>query len=135
MTTLANDLERLLAQLPQDLEPGPCAERKPRKRRITELKGEELSAMIADYTAGATITHLAATYGYNRVGISDALKSAGVEVRRQGLSTAQVDEAERLYTAGQSLARIGERLQVNPGSVRAGLLQRGVTMRPASQRQ
>lgn len=68
--------------------------------------------MIADYTAGVTLKQLAAKHRYSHVGISEALKSAG----------------------GQSLARIAERLQVNPSSVRVRLLQRGVTMRLTSGR-
>jgi hypothetical protein len=130
MKTLAKDLERLIAQLPHDLDPGRAPDRKPRKRRMTELNAAELAAMIVDYKAGANLKQLAATYRYSHAGISGALKSADVPLRRQGLTTSQVDEAERLYAAGQSLARIAERLQVNPSSVRTRLLERGVTMRP-----
>ena len=90
--------------------------------------------MVADYTAGATLTDLASKFGYSRGGISGALKRAGVQLRRQGLTSSQVDEAERLYCAGLSLARVGERLEVDAGTVRIRLIQRGVTMRPASQR-
>jgi DNA-directed RNA polymerase specialized sigma24 family protein len=133
MKTLARDLERVIAQLPQHLEPGRDPQRKPRKRRITELNAVELTAMIADYTAGATLKQLAAIYHYSHVGISDALEGVGVQLRRRGLTNTQADEAEHLYATGQSLARIAERMEVNPSSVRA-LLQRGVTMRPASQR-
>jgi hypothetical protein len=133
MKTLASDLERLIAQLPQDLNPGRAPARKPHKRRMSELSAEDRAAIIHDYTAGATLKQLAATYRYSHVGISDALKAAGVQLRRQGLTSAQVAEAERLYAAGQSLTRIGERLQVNPSSARASLLRRGVALRPASQ--
>lgn len=134
MKTLARDLERLIAQLPRDLDRDGRPQRKPWKHTITELTAEELAAMMVDYTAGATLKQLAATYRYSHVGISAALKSAGVQLRRQGLADTQADEAERLYAAGQSLDRIADRLQVNPSSVRAQLLKRGVTMRLKSGR-
>lgn len=129
---LTNYLESLIAQLPQPetlaRRPAPYTIR----RSIRELRDEELAGLIADYQAGANLTDLATKYGYNRVGISAALKRAGVQLRRQGLTTRQVDEAERLYAAGQSLARISECLEVDAGTVRTRLIQRDVTMRPTS---
>jgi DNA-directed RNA polymerase specialized sigma24 family protein len=50
-------------------------------------------------------------------------------MRMRGLSAEQIDEAVRLYEAGQSLARIGERLGVDAGTVRARVVERRVRMR------
>lgn len=88
--------------------------------------------MVADYQAGATLTELAARYGYNRVGISNALKKAGVRLRRTGLTEEQADEATRLYATGQSLATVAARFDIDAGTVRTRLIKRGVGMRPTS---
>jgi DNA-directed RNA polymerase specialized sigma24 family protein len=53
-----------------------------------------------------------------------------VPIRMRGLSPEQIDEAVRLYEAGWSLARIGDRMGVNDMTVRQRLLERGVQMRP-----
>jgi len=129
---LANDLERLIAKLPPpDVPAEPPARRFPRPS-IRQLRPEELTAMITDYQAGATLTDLADRYGYNRVGISNALKKAGVRLRRTALTDEQADEAERLYGEGQSLATVAARFDVDAGTIRMRLLKRGVAMRPAS---
>jgi DNA-directed RNA polymerase specialized sigma24 family protein len=44
---------------------------------------------------------------------------------RRGLSPDQVDEAVKLYKDGWSLARIGERMDVDPTTVLARLRGRG----------
>lgn len=50
-------------------------------------------------------------------------------MRRRGLSPDQTDEAVQLYGEGWSLARIGERMGVDPTTVLAKLRDRGVRMR------
>ena len=130
---LANDLERLIAKLPPPEAPAEQHEQQLTRPSIRQLRPEELTAMITDYRAGATLIDLADRYGYNRVGISRALKRAGVRLRRTGLTEEQADEAERLYVDGQSLATVAARFDVDAGTVRTRLLKRGVGMRPTSQ--
>ena len=88
--------------------------------------------MIVDYQAGATLTDLAATYGYGKTGISNALKKSGITLRRIGLTDVQVDDAERLYCEGHSLARVAAWFGVDAGTVRARLVKRGVARRNGS---
>mgnify|MGYP000924448196 FL=1 len=90
--------------------------------------------MITDCQAGATVTALASTYACNRVGVSDALKQAGVQLRRRGLTPAQVDEALLRYAGGMSLVRIGARLDFDAATVRSRLRERGVAMRLPNER-
>lgn len=130
----ATELERLIARLPAHDTPVARPARTPATRSIRDLRADELAAMIADYQSGATLIELASKHGYNRVGISCALKHASVRLRNQGLNTEQIDQAVRLYQSGMSLARIGDRFDVNATTVRTRLIQRGVTMRPASER-
>ena len=54
----------------------------------------------------------------------------GVQIRRQGLTTAQAAEAERLYSQGQSLATAAARYRVDAGTHRTRLLKRRATRRP-----
>lgn len=86
MKALATELERLIGKLPL---PDAAATRPARtraKHSVRELRADELAAMIAIYQAGATLSELAAKYDYNRVGISSALKHAGVLLRHRGLN-------------------------------------------------
>ncbi|WP_399127959.1 hypothetical protein [Actinacidiphila sp. ITFR-21] len=46
-----------------------------------------------------------------------------------------MDEAERLYAQGLSLARVAERLELSDGTVRYRLMKRGVQMRDTHGRQ
>lgn len=134
MKTLASDLERLIAQLPQRNEPPRSPERTPPRRTIKELGADELAAIVSEYQAGATVYEVAERHALNRNSMASVLKRNGVQLRGQGLAGEQIDQAAHLYAAGQSLARIGERFHVDAQTVRRRLIERGVTMRPASQR-
>lgn len=67
--------------------------------------------------------------------IARVLKREGVTLRQIGLSDIQVDDAIRLYQSGLSLARIGEKFNVDHGTVRRQLLRRGVAMRDSHGRE
>jgi len=56
-------------------------------------------------------------------------------MRRRGLAPHQIDEAVRLYEGGWSLARIGERMGINPTTVLTKLQGRGVRMRDTQGRE
>ena len=56
-------------------------------------------------------------------------------MRMRGLFTAQVDQAVQLYVGGASLVTIGQRLEVDAGTVHARLRERGVLMRDAHGRE
>jgi len=50
-------------------------------------------------------------------------------MRRRGLNGEQIDHAIHLYSLGWSLARIANRMNVTPATVRTRLLEHGITMR------
>jgi hypothetical protein len=52
-----------------------------------------------------------------------------VPMRRRGLSADQIDDAIHLYNLGWSLARIGQRLGVDPTTVLTKLRQCGIRTR------
>lgn len=92
------------------------------------LKPDEVFDLVADYNEGTRINDLAAKYGINRVTVMAHLKREGAESRR-GVVERRLPEATALYKGGWSLARIGEKLGVSPGTVWLTLQKHGVQMR------
>ncbi|WP_280450690.1 helix-turn-helix domain-containing protein [Nocardia cyriacigeorgica] len=98
-------------------------------RRLRRLNEVERAALAEAYLDGKTVYELAEMYGISRDTVGKHLKRMGVEMRMQGLSEEQIDEAVRLYGEGWSAQRIGDKLGVYPQTVRRRLLERGVRMR------
>lgn len=68
-------------------------------------------------------------FGIARQTVCRYLHRHHVPMRMRGLSPEQVDEAVRLYQAGWSLARIGNRMGVDDMTVLHRLRERGVQTR------
>ena len=99
------------------------------------MNDEQIEQLVADYQAGQTVYELAAQYGINARVSAKQLHARGVSMRMRGLFTAQVDQAVQLYVEGASLVTIGQRLDVDAGTVHARLRERGVLMRDAHGRE
>ena len=84
--------------------------------------------------SGATTYELARRFGANRETISRQLKHAGVRMRGQALSAADVDRAEQLYATGLSLAKVGRELGCAASNVGRALKVRAVRFRSPNQR-
>jgi len=84
---------------------------------------------------GRRCTSWAIGSAFARQTVSKILKRHGVAMRMRGLSSEQADEAVRLYKAGWSLARTGERMGVDAGTVLNRLRERGVKIRDAQGRE
>ncbi|RSM35572.1 helix-turn-helix domain containing protein [Amycolatopsis balhimycina DSM 5908] len=97
--------------------------------RRFRLDNDQTQQLIAAYQAGSTVYQLAAQFDIERRTVSAILHRHNVPMRRRGLTDNQIDDAERLYQQGWSLARIGNRMDVTADTVRARLLERGVAMR------
>jgi hypothetical protein len=97
--------------------------------RSYRLDQDQTQHLIVNYQAGSTVYELADQFGIERRTASAILHRHQVPMRRHGLTTDQVDDAERLYEQGWSLARIGDQLDVTADTVRKRLLERGITMR------
>ena len=91
--------------------------------------------LIDSYRGGATVYELGARFKIDRRTVSVILKREGVMLRRRGLDTEQVDQAVHLYGTGWSLAKIGEHLGVDAGTVHARLRERDVRMRDTQGRE
>ena len=96
---------------------------------VRRLTPAERTRILEEYRNGVGTIQLAQLYGVDRETVRATLRRAGLPQRERGLTAEQVNEAARLYEAGQSLARIGRCFEVDPHTVRRRLLERGVTMR------
>jgi hypothetical protein len=76
------------------------------------------------------VNDLAAAYGIHRWTVMRHLDRLKVERRQLGLRPEDLEEAARLYTAGWSLARVGDNFEVTASTVAKRLRQHGVTIRP-----
>lgn len=81
------------------------------------------------------IHEIAREFKINRVTVSKYLERAGVSKRPRSMNAAQIDEAVQDYTAGQSLNKIGKRLDFDSTTVLKELRLRGVKMRDAHGRE
>lgn len=73
---------------------------------------------------------LARTFGIHRITVSTHLHQHGVPVRGQGLDDKDVPEAARLYEAGWSSQKLGERFGLTPNTILTALRKAGVSIRP-----
>lgn len=97
--------------------------------RAKWLNDTEMARLVAHYRAGASVYELAVEFGVHRTIISQRLKGAGVQMRRQPLTTDQVETAAALYATGMSLAEVGSQLGVHASTVHQALRLRGTLMR------
>ena len=81
------------------------------------------------YRGGEVLRVVAGDLGVSRQRLAERLRERGVRLRREKPSSEQVLEMCRRYEQGESLASVGERLGLNPSSVRLYLLRAGVTLR------
>ena len=72
---------------------------------------------------------LAAEFRVHRVTVAAHLRRLAVPLRRRGLCNDDLSEAARLYHAGWSLARLGEKYGCHAETVRRALTQAGITVR------
>jgi hypothetical protein len=110
-------LEQLREKLPSFDAPELTTARRDRPRRARQLDSDQVQQLIAGYQSGATVYELGERFGIERRTVSSILHRSGVPMRRRGLSPEQVDEAIHLYKLGWSLARVGDRLVLQPDFV------------------
>ena len=104
-------------------------DRSPRQAQL-RLEPAEVDRLVDQYRSGATVRELAAEFGVGRTTVSAHLERRGLPRRYNRLGGDALVEAGRLYRDGWSLARLGERYNVDAGTVRRALLKSGVQTRP-----
>jgi hypothetical protein len=91
---------------------------------------EQTRLRIADeYRAGVSPPLIGSRYGISRNSVMDIVANLGVPRRRRNMQLDQVAEVVDLYQAGWSLARIDERIDFDPTTIRNRLLAEGIAMR------
>lgn len=95
----------------------------------THLTDDAVGEIVAGYRAGATILELSARHDCDRKTVIRYLKLRCVEMRRRRLSEDQIDQAVLLYESGLSLIKVGKAVGADPKTIKARLVERGVTLR------
>jgi DNA invertase Pin-like site-specific DNA recombinase len=103
-------------------------------RRIARLDDDDVAALTSAYVAGASVYELASRFGIHRETVSACLKKHDVALRRQRLTTNQIDAVVRLYEDGQTTAQIAAELGVGKTLIRTTLVARGVPRRRGGRR-
>jgi hypothetical protein len=120
--------EQLQAMPIRPSEPGPIGRTRRLKRRLDRA---EIGQIIAKYQSGISTNQLMMEHHLAKRTISALLRSNGVTLRREGLSTEQADKAANFYAAGRSLAWIADHFGgISPTTVARALRRQGVPLRP-----
>jgi hypothetical protein len=120
------DLERLVKQLPQRTSPESATAALGRRPRTAKQQSAQL---VASYREGASLRELGARFGIHPDTAAVILRREGVAMRPKGLSPEQVASAVKLYGAGWSSARIGDRLGFNGTTIIATLRKHNMQIR------
>lgn len=97
---------------------------------LQRLDAEVITRLIQSYEAGRSTTQLRSEFGLSQGSVVKLLQQHGVETRFHGLTDAETEAARELYESGLALAKVGEKLDRAPSSVRKALIRVGVVMRP-----
>ena len=98
-------------------------------RRLTRSEIEEV---VSGYRSGRSLADLAREFGIHHRTVADHLERLGIarRVNLPKMSPADVYRAAARNRAGESLATVGEALNVDASTVQRTLRRAGVTIRP-----
>jgi hypothetical protein len=103
---------------------------RPRVHRVeTRLGPEQLTQLTRDYQDGATTKQLRDAYHLNPASIRRLLIEAGVHRRGQPMTPDEIDLAVERYTAGMTMAQVGEELNRPLSTIQTALSKHGVATR------
>lgn len=141
LSNLSRDLEERLTRSRRDkrhktaaVDAARATARQPKRTGIFDA--EQVAEASRQYAAGATIQELATTYRVGKERVTEGLRGAGVEIRRQrkSITPETIAEAARLYRSGLILTEVAEQLDVPRSSIAKILRREGVTTRDRSRR-
>jgi IS30 family transposase len=118
----------VLEQRNGGLVPQVAAEIAPRRRQ-RRLTAVELAKLSAAYRDGTPVNDLATQFRVHRSTVLDHLNRSGMPRRYRALDAYQVEEAARLYEAGQSLRAIGIHFGRHASTLRLALIKAGFRTR------
>lgn len=136
LSKLSSDLEERLTRSRRDkrhktaaVDAARATARQPKRTGI--FGTEEVAEAGRRYAAGASLHELAKTYRVGKERISEELRAAGVEIRRQrrDITPEMIAAAVQLYADGLAILPIAKRLGVARSTLGKILIREGVTMR------
>jgi len=98
------------------------------------LSAETVAALVADYRAGASSTDLQAKYHLSKGSVLRLLRESSAEMRRRGLTDAQLDVVVSRYRDGLTIREVAAELGLPKTTVQNALERAGLPMRPAARR-
>ncbi|MCU1367528.1 MAG: hypothetical protein JWN39_3167 [Ilumatobacteraceae bacterium] len=105
------------------------------KQRQTRLNEADQALAIVAYRTSGSINVVAREFGINRRTAANILERHSLDRYYNVLTAEHIREAATLYRDGWSLAKLGQHLGVDAGTVRRALRKAGVTMRPVGTNQ
>jgi hypothetical protein len=121
---------RLLRSVDLERQSAPPLPPRPSFKLAQRLAPTVVDELVAGYEAGRTTNELVAQYSVSHGSVVRLLHKRGVDMRNQGLSVEQVEQAVQLYRVGWSVARIGDLFGVDGTTAWTALKKVGVQMRP-----
>ena len=96
------------------------------------LDPDQILSLIAAYLKGKSVAQLSRSWKIHRTTVMDHLERNDIPRRPhlRKMSDAQVEQAAERYRAGDSLAKLGIRYDVDPQTVSRDLKKIGVKIRP-----
>jgi hypothetical protein len=98
-------------------------------RRAKTLNAGELERIREGYAAGATTAELGRQFGVDRQTVRRKLRAMGVRMYGSSLTPLEVEEAARLYEAGNPVTTVAAVLGRGEAGVRNALIRAGVKQR------
>jgi hypothetical protein len=93
-----------------------------------------LETLAAEYEAGASTVELQERFGLSKGSVLRLLHEAGVQIRRQPMDDARLEEIRRLYRSGLTIREVAACLSMPKTTVQDALARAGQAMRPAARR-
>lgn len=126
LTRRLDRLNKLAGQTPSVVPQPPTASPRSLRYRLSDTQRQ---AIVRDYQNGTPTTELTRRFQLGKGTVLKLLEEAGADMRRQGLTGAEITEAVRLYQAGLSLAKIATQLDSAPTTINRALVSCGVRLR------
>lgn len=108
----------------------PRAVRRHQPRRIERrLSPATVEELINAYRTGTSTARLASRFGISKTAVLTLLNSRGIPKRFKSIPAEDIDNVERLYLAGHSLAGCSRLTGFPASTIRDALCERGTPMR------
>lgn len=109
---------------------GTCTQ-SPVDNRLKSKLARGVSDELA-YRSGESSTKLARRFGIGKSSVLCILRQQGVEIRHQSMTPSEIEDAIKLYEAGDSLLTVGQSFGRRASAIQDLLIRAGVARRTTS---